>query len=853
MPGIVHVLQGVFCFVLSELGERGRDVSAKDLVSSIISAANKKIRKKDKAYKSSDSVDVDADSEVSYNERNIDREVELRRIREITQPATALQKEESSSSLEVSLTSSASMTFSQTLTQSKSSIGDHSNSVYSAKMAYHVQRKDSEVSIQPTAVVPAAAAPPPPAAAEEAARQLTVTHYPAYQPPELTSYATENAKPTLLRRFSEDYLNERKSAEHDEVNHQPLGRGTQFTRRAQFQLDTLQKEKQELRQKEEEKKREQLRHATARKRIELELQKTREELERDEAVEDILSKKCDYINRSKADTRSVTSDYSTMSSTGGYPGSLSAAPPSVHISRSSSSLLTHTAEEVTRKRGEPRRRRLQRGTAEHPAAHDDLELYMHHTGAARSAALDTSRVVGRGTLTRMKPQETDPSQDGSWQDYHKQGLPQPRRNSLDSMRDFYQHEVAESDPDDLVHSLTSTFDKKMKFLTETPGPQSWEQASPLGSFRKHCVEANGEGLYRDPSLHRTNHRGELQVGIASRFERNTDSKSITKSEKTDANLSKQKGQETTAADYVDALRRSTERLYGSRERLSELSLPKQAAELQSPTRHTPKHKDTSGRKAKRRRHTVGGTNDLEHFKALIDATNHCKSAQRDRASAWDRLQPAVRAETDARTSRDVQAWLQQQHRMRHAGSSPALLDPTLQLQQLRQHRMAAASSSQSPSRESPPSGPSSPLFSAPIAGRSHTFTFESSIWMNEWMSEWTLPGGHQALLPLTVSYYFMYSHLVVSWLCDKYCSDSFSEIPGNFLVISLQLFVLLVCRVISKASRKSAIVDRGMMFVSVAHTMLYCVNFQLLISELYFSCSVLSACGRFVTVSWLPF
>ena len=56
----------------------GRDLSAKDLVSSIVKAANRRIRRKEKS-KSSDSIEIDPDSESSYSERNIDREVEAAR------------------------------------------------------------------------------------------------------------------------------------------------------------------------------------------------------------------------------------------------------------------------------------------------------------------------------------------------------------------------------------------------------------------------------------------------------------------------------------------------------------------------------------------------------------------------------------------------------------------------------------------------------------------------------------------------------------------------------------------------------------------------------------------------------
>ena len=703
------------------MGDKGRDVSAKDLVSSIISAANKKIRKKDK-YRSTDSVEVDADSEVSYNERNIDREIELRRIKELTPQLPSLQKEESSSSLEVSITSSVKTSSSTavTLRTQTQPTGTESRDtgLFNAKMVF-LHRKDSE---------PTMALPTPNI-------DLQVTRYPALVQPELTSYATENAKPTLLRRYSEDILTERKGGEHDEVNHQPHGRTTHFTRRAQLHLASLDKGKQELRQKEEERRQTQQQLASDRKRIELELQRTREEMEREDTMDDTVLQlaAAAKVKVNDPDSRSVTSDYSTMSSTG-YPGA-----NNVHISHSSSSLLTNSAAEVSRRRVDPRRRKLQRAEASHP--HDDLDLC-----TLRPVPFDPGRVVGRGTIDRRKARGTPAglAERGEQTDYSRQ-----RRGSLDSLRDFYQHgggdyTVAPSthseDSEDLVDSLTSTFDKKMKFLNDMPGPKSWEQAAPRGSIKR--TEQVGDSLYRDPSLHRSPSQ-DPKVGIASRFERKDDrqvSKVISKSEKTDANLCKQRDTESSVAEYADELRKSTERLFGSRERLIELSLPKQAVV-------PPKHK---ARKCKHRRHTVGGTNDLEHFKALMEVMQNCKGAAAiNRLSAWERLQPSVPPDTQLDVNRDVHMWIQQQNRLRHAGSSPALLDPTLQLLPQQSQSVVPDTVDRGhswhrswlppvadPSPLSTPTSPS-PNTTGPLGGStrsappiqlgSATFTFESSI------------------------------------------------------------------------------------------------------------------------------
>ena len=83
----------MFFFFVVELGERGKEFSAKDLVSSVISAANRKMKKREKSSKSVSSVDtgsmdstdlptVDYQPPCEANERNIDREIELRSITE---------------------------------------------------------------------------------------------------------------------------------------------------------------------------------------------------------------------------------------------------------------------------------------------------------------------------------------------------------------------------------------------------------------------------------------------------------------------------------------------------------------------------------------------------------------------------------------------------------------------------------------------------------------------------------------------------------------------------------------------------------------------------------------------------
>lgn len=183
-------------------------MSAKDLVSSIISAANKKIRKRDKTTRVERDVPEIESEPSSYNERNIDREIELRRVKE--QPPPAVAPVQLPPSKENSCSSLASVT-------------------------------ESVTSVQ-----------------------LEVKHYPAY-PASADFYSFSSEKREL-------------------------------TNEALQQIRRMEVDARALRQRDEQQRTEQQRHARARQQIELEMARTRRELEQDDL-----------------DLGSVTSDYSTLS------------------------------------------------------------------------------------------------------------------------------------------------------------------------------------------------------------------------------------------------------------------------------------------------------------------------------------------------------------------------------------------------------------------------------------------------------------------------------------------------------------------------------------------------------------
>jgi hypothetical protein len=68
-------------------------------------------------------------------------------------------------------------------------------------------------------------------------------------------------------------------------------------------------------------------------------------------------------------------------------------------------------------------------------------------------------------------------------------------------------------------------------------------------------------------------------------------------------------------------------------------------------------------KPRKRRHTVGGTDDLENFKALVNVT---QSKGESKKSAWEQLQPVVKSPG---LNLSLQQWIQNE---RLRGSTPDL-------------------------------------------------------------------------------------------------------------------------------------------------------------------------------------
>lgn len=322
-----------------------------------------------------------------------------------------------------------------------------------------------------------------------------------------------------------------------------------------------------------------------------------------------------------------------------------------------------------------------------------------------------------------------------------------RRNSLDSLIDIGRrnshHSSDSEDGSDLLSDLTSTFDQKLQILVNPKyklsgnviksSSEVLDKDSAISCLppQKPLAQAqcNKFGLcssndmlekqYRDPSLHRS--PKDAKVGIAYRFERsplsNTQQMTTSPQHSVDGQIDSNligyfPSQETRTSSttllpmsaHVQEIRAISSNMYGCKEfrpsaksERSEISFPiNRQQEKQYRVRYersssTPKNLESDSsvvrtsnsqkhmfsppperRKEKRqkRRHTVGGTDDLEHFKALMTVVHPRSSSGSgsQKVSAWDQLQPAVK-DMPQGSARSLLSWLQNE---RLRGSTPDL-------------------------------------------------------------------------------------------------------------------------------------------------------------------------------------
>ena len=756
-------------------------------MSSVIQAANRKIRKRPDKPKTSDSVDIDFESEPSqYNERNIDREIEIRKGRELS--GNSLLKESVCLSLEQASASSAACSMS--VHDSKSSLSLDQGQAAREMMSQ--SSSDLKASMSSLGALSSARSgtslhqppdreqwsPPfnggkqPPVRRDD----LPIKRYPAYPRVDLgASPQTETTKPTLLKKYSSEELNRGEWRQEEEVaaaadgghpewtrDHDEVKKTYGLTQQTKQHLRRIKQETEALRQREQEQRKHQQRTALAKQRVELELQKTRLEMEEDHSIDDLLM--AGEQQSSLPDNQSITSDYSTMSSTN-LQGKLLAEGQSMDYSpvRCSSSVPRelHYSSPGSHDKAE------RRSPPSDATAVANLTLEQQHSSSrlpsrpdhvSKDVSKDDSRLKTshRAAHSRhvVKPSGRMPTDD-----VHK-----IRKGSLDSLLDICHHDLSHIDSDEedrgeegLLESIASA-DPQFKTLlsagsnrkatlTSTKHKDSASANNASGKFKPDSSKSKSErtSAFRDPTLHKGS--GDVKVvGIASRFERREpaepkhldralpcykpatrptgvapagsnsgklSSASRHSKENQPPVVTRESGQSSksrsdqriltsqraagsqpnrihrqdsgnqTSEQYASSLRKSTEKLFGSCENLIDLRSPDEQVpppgviEVSKSKSASPEVNavlKATDRKSKRRRHTVGGTDDLEHMKALLTAThqylNHGDDPPR---SAWDRLQPRSPVTDDVR---DVKSWCMHQ-RLRHVGSSPALYDPQL--------------------------------------------------------------------------------------------------------------------------------------------------------------------------------
>ncbi|XP_023932057.1 rho GTPase-activating protein 21 isoform X1 [Lingula anatina] len=775
----------------------GREISAKDLVSNIIQAANKRVKRKDKKS-SSDSSDIG--SECGFNERNIDEAVVARQLKMQGQPTERVESGGQKDSVfstktdyvdsrsksedrgldqktsEVNLLGrcSTEVSLSSVGSRGQSSLDSHqppptTTTTVTSVSSQEQQRIDSGSTRQAQKIAPVSSY-----SDDLDLQRQQVTEKQAFQRTFNTIY-THN-RPSITRPRSEESLLDSR-LDHDEVEithgyKKPSVSHEERKRRLEFEARAM-------RQKEEERQREKEKRELERQRIEVELQKTQRELDeesKDSSLEDLLkhaqpgditNKISDYSNKladlsNKADTTSITSDYSTTSSATYTAFENQRAPPphqtSDYSSNTSPTSLHADAKLslVDPEHSRPLRSNMPTVQSDGRPAFGGSKVYAvtvsrsaHPGHLRRSHTTDLGSGIARIHLSQHpaqpqhassrtitlrrasvenEPRHKPPPHDGYTRKRRSRELePYPhdlntvdhsraqhRRGSLDSLRDYY-------DRHDVRHSVSSAsedgnssapLEDRLKALL-VPGSSDYTRfPSSIHDSNRINVQDN----IRDKSSGRLDNKRpektETKIGIASRFERNPPPTSdrtentavssggapegnntqtippshqvmpMTKFEKTGSNLSQQAAQ--GGRDTVQGRLRkagSLDHLEIDAHSAEKVSSPERTE--QSPksevSEEGPKVKRRTGVDKKlRRRHTVGGVKDVDHFRAIVTSLGQSEPSKQ---SAWERLQPRDR-DTGEEDDRNLQTWLARE-RLRTsatdltAGLAKALVDINL--------------------------------------------------------------------------------------------------------------------------------------------------------------------------------
>ncbi|CAG2251042.1 ARHGAP21_23 [Mytilus edulis] len=463
--------------------------------------------------------------------------------------------------------------------------------------------------------------------------------------------------------YSDDSLDKNDELE---VSHSGLSGSFSVSQSTIDRLRIIEEEARALREKEEKRKRDFERRKLEKQKIEQNIMKTKKEMEIEDrhSIEDLLS--AVLLNsdggRSLSHHRgdSMSSDHSNSSSEGEttFMSSKSGSNIEVKGKRTNSleRLLEQSEKEVSRKSGRVR----------YASNEDSQHLqitkgdYPHRRSKSN---LSRSNSLRRGSLDSL----IDMIQDGKRRSYE---------------------DTDSEDGSDLLSDLTSTFDQKLKVLVNPKyklnGSSSKLNRSdssnssnekdtntqlrlppqlPLSHVNKKLCSSNDmlEKQYQDPSLHRSPRQHETKVGIAYRFERNPSNSVLAQSN----NSSDVNNTNSAPIDPGNSTVTFTVPIVSQSTVLSPIQDSRTKNETMSNLARSssPPAVKRKSEKPKKRRHTVGGTDDLEHFKALVSVT---QSKGENRRSAWDQLQPVVKSPVGHRS---LQQWL---HNERHRGSTPDL-------------------------------------------------------------------------------------------------------------------------------------------------------------------------------------
>ncbi|XP_064648445.1 rho GTPase-activating protein 21-like isoform X2 [Lineus longissimus] len=682
-------------------------LNLKELVATIVQAANKKLQERDAREAANGGPQT---TFTLFGERNIDEEVSKRKYQE-RNIDEEVSKRKDTVKVEATSTVTATTTTTKETESRKTEISTREG-IFTAKMVFLQGRQASESSLSEDVLSD-------PGLSSSQSTQSFQGRFGRFQNTALPGRLTlgDNQFP---RRHSEEIVLDRHPSPDNRTS------TSSFESAVSVQEQQRQKDISRFRKAESE-------GAASEKRmldkqwVEKELRKTQEEIEEDEdCLEDFIGntnkisrKISDFTSRmdsnNQGDSRSVTSDYSTMSST------KEVAPNS---SQSDYSSNASTASSIWKPTLPP--------PPDKNRSHSLTNLNNN------SGSMDTSLKGGKFFAVKIKPMKqevdktdnitrslpTDSSEPSSSQQSSRKGRsvnfkvggedmsPEDkctlsragslRRGSLDSLRDFYEKNEytasfassSSEDGSDLLTSLTTTFDQKLRILLDPKFKLDTSGGGIVGlATAKHediaqkikdvnsnsvNVEEKGNGHkrgFQDPSLHRF--ASDSKVGIASRFER-------PELEIPDSVLQKHhreippEGRKTRMGKvkaFVSKVEKSDSFPKSHEAPLGESSMGAVATVMSDPGLAAAKCKSASppvrrknASSLRKRRHTVGGIRDFEDVMTMI-REQEPKPVRKTSTSAWDRLQPGGRtgAGNLVTQERTVQSWIQQE-RLRSSSS-----------------------------------------------------------------------------------------------------------------------------------------------------------------------------------------